>query len=192
MATRVVTPWQSKGIALITPAHGRQIFAHLVRSRQGQIGVLPYERRRIPETIPARLHFDAAAYARASAEERQEMVVSLLRTMLATVGGFEMSQLTADQDLLSLGFDSLMALEMRDQIERLFAVRIPLSSLLLEGESIQTIGQFITEKFSGQVVDSPPPPDLPLSVTEVPPVLPVPENLQPQGDPSSKRRRGKL
>ncbi len=87
--------------------------------------------------------------------------------------------------------DSLMALELRNQIERLFNIRL-LLSYLLDGGSIHTVVQFITEMLNKQIVNPPLVPDpIPL-VTEVPPANPILEHTQPQGDPSPKRRRLKL
>jgi aryl carrier-like protein len=54
------------------------------------------------------------------------------------VGGFSTGQLSPTQDLLSIGLDSLMAIEWRKQIEELFAVDIPLSHLL-EGGSLVSV-----------------------------------------------------
>jgi len=153
MAAGLQEEMERQGWAMIAPRQGRALFRHLYPTRQGQVGVIPRERRPIPETTPARLSFNTTAYARASVEERQAMVVSLLRMMLATVGGFEASQLTVHQDLLSLGLDSLMALEMRDRIERLFAVRLPLSSLLLKGGSMASLAHAIQDRLTMQSLD---------------------------------------
>ena len=65
------------------------------------------------------------------------------------VGGFSTGQVSPTQDLLSIGLDSLMAIEWRKQIEELFAVDIPLPRLL-EGGSLNQMALLVIEFLAQQ------------------------------------------
>jgi NAD(P)-dependent dehydrogenase (short-subunit alcohol dehydrogenase family)/aryl carrier-like protein len=141
MAAGLERALQRQGMGVIPPAQGRQLFGYLLQRTEelpSQVGVLP---QRISQTAPSTreaLRFDRQAYARRSPDEQQALLVDLLQQTLMRVGGFSTGQLSPTQDLLSIGLDSLMAIEWRKQIEELFAVDIPLSHLL-EGGSLVSV-----------------------------------------------------
>ncbi len=183
-----------QGLGLISPAQGRQFFSHLLgqvprlRAGGGQThGVLPTSVAVLPgvqqgTTQPAAqlgsahqpmLHFDPARYALLDAEQRRALVVSMLKQTLATIGSFGESQLDSRQHLLQIGFDSLMAIEWRNQISRLFGLTIPLSAFLDQGTInalADTVVAVLESQRAGPLPPEPPPPaaaeeftDLPLS-----------------------------
>ena len=63
------------------------------------------------------------------------------------IGGFTAEQVPLTQNLLSVGLDSLMAVEWRLQIEELWGVQVPLSQLLV-GDGLMTIAHSVMEQLA--------------------------------------------
>jgi len=147
MAAGLERSLQAQGMGMIPPAQGRQLFGYLLQRTEelpGQVGVLP---QRTPQAIPSTretLRFNRQAYARHSPDEQQALIVALLQQTLMRVGGFSVEQVSLTESLLTIGIDSLMAVEWRMQIEQLFALRLPLSRFL-EGGSLNTIALLVME-----------------------------------------------
>jgi NAD(P)-dependent dehydrogenase (short-subunit alcohol dehydrogenase family)/acyl carrier protein len=110
-------------------------------------------RRQSVPSMREALRFDHQEYARRSPDEQQALLVDLLRQTLMRVGGFSAEQVPLTQNLLTIGLDSLMAVEWRLQLEELWAIRIPLSQLLTGGGLI-TIAHYVMEQFALQSVRS--------------------------------------
>lgn len=76
----------------------------------------------------------------AASGERQQLLESYLSGLLARVMGFSAAKLDLQQPLYSLGLDSLMSVELRNQIETHLGVVVP-----LEYFSGLSITQFVTQ-----------------------------------------------
>jgi len=96
------------------------------------------------------LRFDRQEYAQLSPDEQQALLVDLLRQTLMRIGGFTAEQVPLTQNLLSVGLDSLMAVEWRLQIEELWGVQVPLSQLLV-GDGLMTIAHSVMEQLAAQI-----------------------------------------
>ena len=66
----------------------------------------------------------------AAIDERRSLVANLIGTKASTLLGIELEQLPWDRPLLSMGLDSLMAVEMRNWIERRLSIDFPIADLL--------------------------------------------------------------
>jgi aryl carrier-like protein len=152
MAAGLERTLQKQGMGMILPAQERQLFGYLLQHAEelpGQVGVLPQRTARTAPSTWEALRFDRQVYARCSPDEQQVLLVGLLQQTLMQVGGFSTGQVSPTQDLLSVGLDSLMALEWRKAIEQLLAVRMPLSRLL-EGGSLSTTALLLRELLAQQ------------------------------------------
>ncbi|MGL4511934.1 MAG: SDR family NAD(P)-dependent oxidoreductase [Lacipirellulaceae bacterium] len=92
------------------------------------------------ETAPAS-RVDAELRARVLAlppDERAAALESFVRDELARVIGVEPQKLDPTQPLAALGLDSLMALELKNNLEAKLAFLLPMATLL-EGPSVQTL-----------------------------------------------------
>ncbi len=85
----------------------------------------------------------------ASVEQRQEVLVNILREKLARVLGAAIGQIGFDQPLLSLGIDSLMAVDIRNWIEQELRCSVPVVELMgspgLMALTEQLLSQFTSE-----------------------------------------------
>jgi acyl transferase domain-containing protein/NADPH:quinone reductase-like Zn-dependent oxidoreductase/acyl carrier protein len=81
--------------------------------------------------------------------ERAALLVQHIRTQLATVLGISPAKLDPDQSMLTLGLDSLMAVEMRNRVQMEMGVDIP-PVKFMEGVSITDLAAFVAERLAVQ------------------------------------------
>ncbi|MCH8029346.1 MAG: type I polyketide synthase [Candidatus Dadabacteria bacterium] len=74
----------------------------------------------------------------AEPEDRQEMVESHLKELVAGVLGIPVSRLQMHKSLLNMGLDSLMGLELKNRIEAGLAVDLPVT-VMLQGPSVSEL-----------------------------------------------------
>ena len=139
-------------MSLIPPAQGVQVLAQLLHQAPPQVGVLPIDWARYCRFFPAALElpllthlvqeaespFDAdtrkgltqQAILAADPSERQQLVETSLREMVARVLQLPVASVDVQQPLNNLGLDSLMALELFNRIERTFSKTIRLETTL--------------------------------------------------------------
>ena len=70
--------------------------------------------------------------------------------------GMTREEIPLDQPLAGLGLDSLMAFELRDELERKLGVMIPIE-LFLEDITLETFSQVVLEKMMVNTSSSPDP-----------------------------------
>ncbi|WP_432973946.1 type I polyketide synthase [Dactylosporangium sp. CA-233914] len=162
------TPGLSRGMGQLAPGQALRVFHRLLAADAGHVAVAPVDwaewGRRYQEVSGSALLGELLAEAggrrtagrvtapRASlpsreallalpADARRELLVSaLLVGVAATLGG--VSSVGPDQRLSDLGLDSLMAVELRNEVERGLGVSLPIS-VLLEGASVRTLAEHI-------------------------------------------------
>ncbi|HTQ78497.1 MAG TPA: condensation domain-containing protein, partial [Thermoanaerobaculia bacterium] len=82
-------------------------------------------------------------------------LLAWLAGQVARLSGFPASTSNAEQDLLSLGFDSLTAVELRHQVEARFGVGLSLARLL-EGQTLREIAEeILTSSGAGESAAGP-------------------------------------
>jgi acyl carrier protein len=77
--------------------------------------------------------------------ERQQFLEANIREQLARVLGISPSKLDVDRPLLNLGLDSLMALEIGNQIQSMVGVEVP-AVKILEGLSVSGLAAYVIER----------------------------------------------
>jgi len=89
----------------------------------------------IPET-PHQADGRAAQILAAPVESRGELLQSYLHERVADIMGMTVEEIPADVSLDSLGMDSMMAFELRDELERDFNLLVPME-LFLQGTTLE-------------------------------------------------------
>jgi acyl carrier protein/NAD(P)-dependent dehydrogenase (short-subunit alcohol dehydrogenase family) len=141
-----------QGMSFIPPAQGVQVMAQLLNRASPQVAVLPIDWARYCRFFPAALelplltHLVQQAESPADADtrqkltlqavldadpsERQQLVETSLREMVARVLRLPADGVDVRQPLNDLGLDSLMALELFNRIEKTFSKTIRLETTL--------------------------------------------------------------
>jgi acyl carrier protein len=92
----------------------------------------------------------AALKSAASAEDRAALVRAYVHQETARVLGFSASALDVDTPLSALGFDSLMAVQLRNRVESDLALTLPLTEIL-GGPTVKQLTQSIGVRLSDTV-----------------------------------------
>ena len=79
--------------------------------------------------------------------ERQQLLESYLRDQTASRLSLDASHLDVGLPVTRLGVDSLIAMELRNQIQRDFDIRIPVAQLL-DDQSVRTLAQALKDRLS--------------------------------------------
>ena len=178
MATRAAeaTPGLSRGMGTLRPAQALRIFHRLLRHDAPHLAVVPVDwsdwGRRYREVSGSRLLGDlvgergplpavrAAArrgrlfltrdeYLALPADQRLDTLTERLLVSLTAVLEAGSSRPGRDQPLFDLGVDSLMAVELKNEIERGLGVSLPVSALL-GGASVRDLAEQIAEHLSDE------------------------------------------
>ena len=96
-------------------------------------------------TVPSSGLFDAVLAADAS--ERQRLLETYLRDLIAGKLGLAPAGLDVSAPLSSLGVDSLITLELRIQVERELGIVVPVARLL-DGPSVASLSSWLGEQLS--------------------------------------------
>ena len=94
---------------------------------------------------PVKQHDLLQQLQEASEIERQNILTDHIRAEVANVLGLPFSQIEVQQPLNNMGFDSLMAVELRNRVETELRTKIPLESFL-EGLSISTLVKQVSQQ----------------------------------------------
>ena len=161
------------GIGTIAPEDGLEAFGRLLHScRRPQVAVVPIDRGRLDPrstalpilalvapgqsavvTPPARRGGSAIreAVLRASADKRVALLQSFISDQLARVLWLSPSAIDVHRPLNTYGVDSLMAIELRNRVERELGVRLPIA-VLLQGPDVVQLAGHLAEQCSSDVV----------------------------------------
>ncbi|MFM2061661.1 MAG: hypothetical protein RLZZ507_1331 [Cyanobacteriota bacterium] len=148
MATRVASQYQSRmqtsGIASISPAQGLQVLEQLLLNQsQSQVGVIPVdwsvlaeqwnlesssslllellEPEKLPQQPALKRQNEKAILEQLKAApetEHQEILKIYLQSLVAKTLRIELSEIPTDANLIELGMDSLMTMEVVNQLSR--------------------------------------------------------------------------
>jgi NAD(P)-dependent dehydrogenase (short-subunit alcohol dehydrogenase family)/acyl carrier protein len=166
--------WRQQGMGLIDPESGLEVLGRLMDGGPAQAAVLPITWRRFLETdsplarssLLDRLrgrqserpvtsgssHGAATGWAErlraASDESRKEIVGEFLLAELSGVLQISPSSVPVDEALTQLGLDSLLAVELRNRIEKGLGISVPVVRLL-QDSSVATLGVFVLEQVVG-------------------------------------------
>ena len=167
----------AQGVASISPDHGTATLARLLRQDCVQIGVLPLKLRQWQQFYPtsvksplfARLVAEQAAAAppaentfrtallAASGARQERMVVDYLRAQVALVVQLAPQQINEHTPFNALGFDSLMAMDLRNRIEE--SCQLTLSvTLIWTYPTIMSLAAYLCSKVNSAVAAADEPP----------------------------------
>jgi len=169
---------RKKGIGAIAPAAGIEALARIFQHPAARVGVVPIDWPTFlqrpfvastpfyAEVKPAEPSPEAALplekppaigeqLADAAPSARFELLLNYFRTELANAAGLEFSQLDMHKPLTQMGFDSLMAAELRTRISRDLGVNLSLTDFL-DGGSVFTLASKAAES-----TGTPPPATVP-------------------------------
>ena len=137
-----------RGLGAVPPDTAVSLFTRLIHSEQTQVGVVDLNLRRWLESYPAaaRLGFldqlkeagssmqregqTASAIADADTpEELRQILFDELREQVAMVMGSLAPDINPEEPFKQMGFDSLMALELRNRLEASLGILMPVTLL---------------------------------------------------------------
>jgi acyl carrier protein len=171
--------FQDRGLGEIEPAEGLGVLGNLIAEGRAQVGVMPINWAKFVKvvsggTAPPYLEKlvvgrtpqaadDAARslrerFAQAPLSGQREVLTCYLQDRIAAVLGYsDAAQVDPELTLLELGFDSLMAVQLRNAIRTSLEVDVPISRLV-DSTSIDGLADLLKEKLAvsaggGQVVD---------------------------------------
>ncbi|AOY83395.1 type I polyketide synthase [Moorena producens JHB] len=167
---------QSSGVVAIDPESGMQALGSLLSGSQSQVGVFPVNWPEFFRQMPgmAKLPFLEAFTTKsveqsqkdrileqlnvASDREQEKLLTSYLQSRVAHFMGMTLSQIELEKSLTVMGLDSLMAVELRNQIQTELAVDIP-ATRFMEGITIIALAteikqQLIIKTDKNQTIES--------------------------------------
>lgn len=159
--------WQRAGVGTISPAAGTAALAQTVAEGGANVAVLALDRSRFLRNAPlgsralfggcneseptpsdeptgGGARFDRAALVAAGPEDRVEMLGHYVRGSVAKVLGFAKSGLDVTTPLTTLGLDSLMAVQLRNQFDSELRVSIPMAQLM-RGPSVESLAMQLAD-----------------------------------------------
>jgi acyl carrier protein len=160
------------GMKSITPSDGMAAFARVLLSDQPQVGVLHADWTELQAAQPlfagqpffSRVARATAQFAdtttiraqvlAAPAGQRVELLADRLREHAASVLRLPATKIDVDQPLITMGIDSLMAVELRSRVEKDVGVVIPLLQLV-KGPSLSELARTLVASMTGTSVPEP-------------------------------------
>jgi NAD(P)-dependent dehydrogenase (short-subunit alcohol dehydrogenase family)/acyl carrier protein len=165
---RGLRPWKTQGITAISSKQGRRIFSELLSRNLTQVGILAvkwasflrinrvppsfFENVAKPVTTPQRSPEQVhGQLGKMASDERQGFLLTYLMSQLTHV--IRLPEIDIQQPFILMGLDSLMAVELRNQIQRTLGVNVPVIKFL-EDLSISSLANYIDEQLSNLSLSS--------------------------------------
>jgi NADPH:quinone reductase-like Zn-dependent oxidoreductase len=150
----------SDAYVAVLAVNPRQVAAHGAPAARALLGA-PAPVASGGPASPAASAADPLAAARrardAAPAERAGLLRPYVHREVARVLGFDASALDADLPLSSVGFDSLMAVQLRNRLQADLAVELPIAALL-GGPTVAELGAALAAGLAGPGVAAAPPP----------------------------------
>ncbi|WP_269324382.1 type I polyketide synthase [Chondromyces apiculatus] len=164
-----------RGVGSVTPEQGIQVLSGLLASPLAQVGVLPLNLRQWRQYYPKaaswpvfeRLGAEAGGQAvgtlpntllvtlaAAPARERVSLLEAHLQTQIAQVLRVPSERIERETPLSTLGFDSLMGVELRNRIEASLGVTLP-ATIIWKFPTVAALGAHLAGKLTPE--DATPP-----------------------------------
>jgi NAD(P)-dependent dehydrogenase (short-subunit alcohol dehydrogenase family)/acyl carrier protein len=161
---RVHEYWEGHGIGRIDPDHVLEALERFIPSSRAQIGVMRNDWGLLARSYPRLASLPLTRYlvarpgngqsrstaggnsallkeiASAKADQRRIVVAERLREHVAAALRMEAAEVDVEQPLANLGFDSLMAIEIKTRVETDFGVVLP-PTRLLESPTIASLAE---------------------------------------------------
>ena len=140
--------WEASGMGTISAEQGLELLGQLLQQHRPQIGVLPIHWNKFLKQVPAsqretllsevarqetregagapRQSELVTRYRAAPADQRAGVVETYVQERIAATLGMSPAELEATQPLKQLGLDSLMAVELKNQVEANLDIELPL------------------------------------------------------------------
>ncbi|NEO56677.1 MAG: alpha/beta fold hydrolase [Okeania sp. SIO3B5] len=189
MATRVASQYQNRmetaGISSISPGRGMQVLEQLVQSKsKAQVGVLPADWSVLAKqwglANPSSLLLELLQQETTSKQtdeqildkwkaapttERQEILKTYIQSLVAKSMGIKSSKIPADANLIELGMDSLMTMEVVNQLSRdLNFIIYPRE--FYERPKINSLTQYLSAELNNNTAHQPSPTSLEIFDTQ--------------------------
>ncbi|MBT8227818.1 MAG: type I polyketide synthase [Dactylosporangium sp.] len=159
----------SRGMGVLKPGQGVRLFHQLLRHERAQVAVVPIDwpvwGRRYQEAsrsallarlvdgdggLPSRRRRSRPSPVQSRAvlwqlpqAERLDRLQGQLHLSVAATLGADPAEVRAEQPLIDLGFDSLMAVELRNELEGQLNIFLPVSSFLADASVKSLTGQIM-------------------------------------------------
>ena len=161
---------QAQGIRMIAPDQGVQLLEQIMRHPQAQVAVIAADRRywQTPDVdLPALLKNLVEARSadqqaevvngesarerilNAPSDARSQLLRDFLQQQIAAVVGSSVEALDTSVPIISLGIDSLMAVEIRNRVDKHLRLNMLVASIL-EGPSILQMAQTLGEQLGSE------------------------------------------
>jgi NAD(P)-dependent dehydrogenase (short-subunit alcohol dehydrogenase family) len=156
------------GLGLITPEQGLKAFDRLLQQNSAQVAVMPIDWEQWQKLYPAftaspllahliqekkelssgdDYKLTAETLLGATAEARQEILEHYLSKQIVAILKLPIASLDLKEPITNLGFDSLMALELKNRIEANLNITIPMVQIL-QGPSTHQLTSWILNNFT--------------------------------------------
>ncbi|QDV72209.1 type I polyketide synthase [Botrimarina mediterranea] len=164
---------RAKGMDLLPPRAAFKLMGSLVESAAASVAVFDarwdamsrlLSGRRTPllddllTAVEGASSSDGALRQRllsATPDERETLLVEMVRGELARVTSVAAEEIDVAAPLTAIGIDSLMALELKNNLEAKLAIMLPMGKLLA-GPSVRSLAQAAAEELVGEAIDKTP------------------------------------
>ncbi|MEZ4727505.1 MAG: type I polyketide synthase [Caldilineaceae bacterium] len=154
----------AQGIGVITPSQGTAVLGALLPQTASQVGVIPINWRNFSQQVTGVPFYERLVAPTATTEtrltiapnwpaqlqtlppeEQQAELLTYLRQRVATTLATTPAQLDITQPLITMGVDSLMAVELRNQVQQTLGITLPIT-MLLDSGTIADLAAYLGEQ----------------------------------------------
>jgi len=155
----------TQGIGVIAPSQGTAVLGALLsQTAPPQIGVIPINWRNFSQQVTGAPFYERLVAPAATTEnrltvapnwpaqlqtlppaEQQAELLTYLQQRVATTLATDPAQLDPTQPLITMGIDSLMAVELRNQVQQTLGITLPIT-MLLDNGAIADLAVYLGEQ----------------------------------------------